>query len=122
MNFRDWIHNEGAGNIVFHVTYLKNIDGIAEKGLQMNNPNNFPGYIHYSKNRNFFSNSLQRSLHWVDQLQKLVNHNYEPGAWVENNFVEENMIPIILKFRFNRRGYGESDYELYDRKGPPIKR
>jgi hypothetical protein len=103
MQFHQWLLNEDQSQRAYHVTIAKNLPEIEEAGLVPNyGPANWQGYGGHTKGRNFFSGDLQGAKYWVGKLQDIIDTQYEPAAWSENNFVNEMAIPIIIRFRFNR--------------------
>ena len=103
MEFKNWIISEARGQVAYHVTLAKYMPNIALDGIVPNSSkSNFPGYGGHSGDKNFFSSTLKNAGDWIDKLKAIIDNDYEPGAWVRNNFVNNKSIPIIIKFRFNR--------------------
>lgn len=114
MNFKQWLLQEARAPYVYHVTLLKHIDDIANDGLSPNAPNNnWQGYQYWSQGKNFFSSNIGRVNYWINQIKDLVNHDYESGLWDENNFVNHEAIPVILRFRFNTSGQADRQFDSF---------
>lgn len=96
MFFKLWL--EARTDIVYHATFYRNLSGIAEHGLDHSNKagNNFHQYGHHTEDRTFFSATLSNARFWINALENLGNHN-------SDDVLEDGLIPIILRFRFNRR-------------------
>jgi hypothetical protein len=96
MLFKLWL--ESRTDIVYHATYHRNLSGIAEYGLDHANKagNNFHQYGHHSSDKTFFSSNLSNARFWISKLEMLGEHN-------SDNVLDDDLIPIILRFRFNRR-------------------
>lgn len=99
-------------NWVYHVTYLKNVEDIAASGL---NPggggSNFPGFEGWSKDKNFVTTTADGCGYWIARLYDQVDNQYESGAWEENNWVEEKMIPVVMRFPFNMKGTQDQQHD-----------
>jgi hypothetical protein len=109
MLFKQWLFNETNAQLAYHVTAAMNLPEIEEKGLTPGyQPANWQGYANWSEDKNFFASDLQGAKYWISKLQDIIDSKYEPGAWHEDNFVSEMAIPIIVRFRFNRRAANTS--------------
>lgn len=99
-------------NWVYHVTYLKNVEEIAASGLQPGGGgSNFQGYEGWSKDKNFITTTADGCDYWIDRLHEQTNNRYESGAWEENNWVEEKMIPVVMRFPFNMKGTQDRQHD-----------
>lgn len=100
--FSLWL--ESRTDIVYHVTYYRNLSGISENGLVPNSGySGWQGKQGWTQDKNFFSSDITNTSYWINKLQDLVFHNYEPAVENPNNFVDEGAIPIVIRFRFNNR-------------------
>lgn len=101
-------------NWVHHVTYLKNVEDIAEQGLQIGGAarqSNFPGYEGWTQGKNFVTTTADGVEYWITRLYDQVLSRYESGAWEENNWVEEKMIPVVMRFPFNMKGTQDRQHD-----------
>jgi hypothetical protein len=96
MLFKLWL--EARTDIVYHATFFKNLEGIAEYGLSWKDSEgaNFYAYARHSFGKTFFSHTLDNARFWVSKLEMVGNDT-------SDNVLEDGLIPIILRFRFNRR-------------------
>lgn len=103
MRFLLWL--EAKENIVYHVTLLSKLSDLATHGLIPNYMGStWAGKEGWVAGKNFFSNNLKNAEYWVwNMIQNVIPSKYESGAYHPNNFVEERAIPVIIRFRFNRR-------------------
>ena len=122
MNFKKYLYESRTDNIVYHVTYYKNLPGIATHGLIPNQePNQWGRAMNvWSRNKIFFSTNLDATHYWITYLVNTA-HLYS------DDVVEDGMIPIVIRFRFNRRGrwatdkhsdYGRDDYYTHKEINP----
>ncbi len=77
----------------YHVTYAKNLNGIARGGLRMNwRPNwNHGGYDKHSQ-QGLFVTSLRGVSEWLHKYEQLAEHN-------SDNIRKDWLIPVILRFK-----------------------
>jgi hypothetical protein len=118
--FKLWL--ESSSPIVYHVTYYRNLDLIADSGLnyqEMGGANFAKGFlILHSQTGNFFVTNIQGVKYWIRTLEEQANDR-------SDNIEEDGMIPIILKFRLNERkhlpdSHGETQWDRKtDRYIPP---
>jgi len=121
MNFRTWLESSTRQPFVYHVTYWRNLDAIANQGLDYTQGSpNFPQQWlqQNSTQGNFFTTDISQVSQW---LEILVNHAYAKTDHVE----QDGLIPMILRFRLNPNkhypdpeGYTNSD-KYTDRLIPP---
>lgn len=98
---------------VYHVTFLKNVDNIVEKGLQPggSGKSNYSGYGGWAQGKNFVTTTADGVGYWIARLYEQVLNRYESGAWIENNWVNEKMIPVVMRFPFNMRGQQDRQFD-----------
>src|SRR5690606_6040526 len=99
------LYQENKSQMAYHITYLKNIDNIAREGLIPSQSNfNFTNMGAWSKGKTFFTTDSDGILYWINKLHENTISNYESGAWERRNWVNSLIIPVVIKFPFNRKG------------------
>lgn len=111
--FRLWL--EAHSPYVYHVTYYRNLESIAESGLNFNGMGgaNFGKefLIRHSQTGTFFVSNIQGVKYWIRTLEEQANDR-------SDNIEEDGLIPIVLKFRLNERKHlpDEHGETQWDRK------
>jgi hypothetical protein len=101
MKFLDYFHLKSISEALsdgyyYHITYAKNLNGIATGGLRMNYRPNWQhgGYDIHSKN-GLFVTSLQGVTYWLNRYEQLAEHN-------SDNVRKDWLIPVILRFKLHQ--------------------
>jgi hypothetical protein len=98
----EFVVKTAKAGYVYHVTYQGNIVGISLKGLVRNmNPNPWGGGMQPNAQLGNFYCLPKNVSHWVHHLEQMASHEYEFAGWRPDNVVDEGMVPVVLRFRFN---------------------
>ncbi len=99
MKFSSWLINEGSRfPTSYHVTYLKNLDGIEKEGLVPRggiSPWQKPHLNIHSQKGVFHCQDYKCVRHWIDEMA-------EQSYNISDHPVSDQLIPMILRFNVNR--------------------
>lgn len=106
MKFREFIYENqldqiGSNPVVYHVTYLKNLDGILNSKLVSRggfSPWRKQHIQDHSEKGNFFCKTLQCAKNWVGKMMDQAFH-------ISDEPIDDGVIPVIIKFRLNKNSW-----------------
>lgn len=81
----------------YHITYAKNIGGIAAKGLRRNaRPNWQHGGYDIHSQQGIFVTQPRLISYWIERFENMAEHN-------SDNIYKDRLIPIILRFTLHEK-------------------
>jgi len=99
MMFKEWLIQEGSKRpYAYHVTYLTNVDNIGQSSLKAKggvSPWQKPHLLKHSEKGVFYCYDGPCVKNWVSEVAEQANN-------LSDNIVEDQLIPIILRFNLNR--------------------
>lgn len=104
-SFQEWLVEGSRWPVSYHVTYLVNINNIAETGLQPRggvSPWQKPHLNQHSTKGVFYCKDAGCVHHWIDEMA-------EQAYSLSDNPTEDMLIPVVLKFNINPKSTQPDD-------------
>lgn len=105
LRFAEWLGTNEKAPYVYHITYLRNMDMIAAGKLIPRGGTSAwlkPHLQQHSAKGVFFSSTPQGAEYWVELLIEQANS-------LSDYPIEEEFVPVILRFKLNRNSWTPDD-------------